>query len=221
MPSNSFVISDEAGEFDDWIELYNPGPSAVYLGAYYLTDDIHCPNKWQLPAESMTNNAFRLIWADKDEEQGDYHANFKINTGGEELALFGMQNGALRLIDHIEFPSIVPNYSWGRLDDAGSPWVIFSISTPDASNSGGILNVQQFSNDQMIVYPNPSSDRIRISGIILHNIWLYGLSGKDVSKTMAIDDDELDLSGLEPGIYQLIVEDDQHVIHSRRLVLLP
>ena len=32
MASNDFAYADENGEFDDWIEIYNPGTTPVDIG---------------------------------------------------------------------------------------------------------------------------------------------------------------------------------------------
>jgi len=41
---------DEPGAYEDWIELYNSGPTAFDLGGTFLTDDLADPTKWQIPA---------------------------------------------------------------------------------------------------------------------------------------------------------------------------
>ena len=46
MASNSTAIADGEGEFDDWIEIYNPGPSAVDMAGMVLADN---GNTWTIP----------------------------------------------------------------------------------------------------------------------------------------------------------------------------
>ena len=40
LAKNETINADEAGEYDDWIELYNHSNSTVDLAGYYLTDKI-------------------------------------------------------------------------------------------------------------------------------------------------------------------------------------
>ncbi|MHC4499573.1 MAG: PEP/pyruvate-binding domain-containing protein, partial [Planctomycetota bacterium] len=49
MADNDHVVQDEHGEYDDWIELYNAGPTAIDLGGMYLTDQMSDPTEWMIP----------------------------------------------------------------------------------------------------------------------------------------------------------------------------
>jgi hypothetical protein len=49
MADNQAGISDEASEFDDWIELYNAGTEALDLGGLFLTDDLLAPTVRRIP----------------------------------------------------------------------------------------------------------------------------------------------------------------------------
>lgn len=49
MADNISTIQDNFGQYNDWIELYNAGPTAIDLGGMYLTDDINEPTKWMIP----------------------------------------------------------------------------------------------------------------------------------------------------------------------------
>lgn len=49
MADNDGVNQDEAGDFDDWIEIVNLGIHPAILDGYYLTDNITLPTRWALP----------------------------------------------------------------------------------------------------------------------------------------------------------------------------
>ena len=51
-------IADPQGEYDDWVEIYNAGPTAVDLGGMYLTDDLSDPTNFMIPA-GITGNTLR------------------------------------------------------------------------------------------------------------------------------------------------------------------
>jgi len=85
---NYSTIADEDGEFEDWIELYNPGTEAVDLSGMYLTDNPLNLSKWEFPQGSVIGpDSYYIIWADEDSSQGIRHANFKLSAAGETLYL--------------------------------------------------------------------------------------------------------------------------------------
>ena len=43
MASNGDTIADEDGDFEDWIEIYNPGIEPVNLAGWGLSDDLNVP----------------------------------------------------------------------------------------------------------------------------------------------------------------------------------
>jgi hypothetical protein len=82
MASNSSILADPQGRFEDWIELHNTSKSPINVGGLYLTDDANEPTKWQIPAVNRTLTAipaggFLVIWADGDTAAAGLHANFK------------------------------------------------------------------------------------------------------------------------------------------------
>jgi uncharacterized repeat protein (TIGR02543 family) len=78
MASNATIISDEDGDFEDWIELYNFGTEAIPLEGFGLSDNFDDPFKWVFPDVIIQPGEFLLIWAsgkDKRPGQGE------LNTG--------------------------------------------------------------------------------------------------------------------------------------------
>ena len=45
MSANTATLTDEDGDFSDWIEIYNPTTNTVNLGGWFLTDDANFPTK--------------------------------------------------------------------------------------------------------------------------------------------------------------------------------
>jgi hypothetical protein len=88
--SNHAGIADEDGDHPDWLELYNPGASAVNLDGWYLTDNASKPTKWRIPAVSIAANGFLLVYCDsKDRSDPNLplHTNFKLGASGSYLGL--------------------------------------------------------------------------------------------------------------------------------------
>ena len=135
MASNN-TIEDNFGDTDDWLEIYNGSNQPLFLGGLYLTDDMDSLQKWQVTSSPLiAPNEFGLIWADQESEQGGLHANFKLKSSGEFLALVQEFNGTLHILDSLTFPEVPQNISYGRLVDGGDEWGLFAASSPGASNN--------------------------------------------------------------------------------------
>ncbi|MCC6723557.1 MAG: CotH kinase family protein [Saprospiraceae bacterium] len=138
MASNTEGLTDEAGQHDDWVELYNASPDSINLGGMYLTDKLSQPTKWKIPTTSPASttiapNGFLLIWLDGQSGQGVLHANFKLSAGGEEIGLFAQDVSQL---DALSFGPQSANISYGRSTDGGADFQFFTTPTPLASNDG-------------------------------------------------------------------------------------
>jgi hypothetical protein len=133
---NTSVIQDEAGEYEDWVEIYNPGPDPVEMEGLFLTDDLANTTQWTFPETTLEAGGFLLVWCDNDEEDGPLHANFKLSGDGEEVGLFNTVAAGNEEIDSYAFGTQTSDVSEGRETDGSETWVFFSVPTPGASNSG-------------------------------------------------------------------------------------
>lgn len=131
MAGNDSTITDEYGEFDDWIELVNTGTEPVELSSFSLTDDMAFSGKYIFPDTLLQPDEYLLIWADDEQEQGPLHADFKLDGDGEEVYL--MQGGVI--VDQITFPELDDDRSWGRWPDLAEAWAVQAYPTPGAPNT--------------------------------------------------------------------------------------
>ncbi|MFN8422215.1 MAG: CotH kinase family protein [Anaerolineae bacterium] len=60
---------DEAGEHEDWVELYNKGAAPIDLSGYFLSDDPAKPDAWPLPARTLAPGVHRRL-CDDDGDRG-------------------------------------------------------------------------------------------------------------------------------------------------------
>ncbi|MDX1741909.1 MAG: lamin tail domain-containing protein, partial [Rhodothermales bacterium] len=162
MAANSTALADPAGEYDDWLELYNEGPEEVNVAGFTLTDDPLRPGKWTLPDTSISAGGFLLIWADEDASQGSVHANFRLSRLGEYIGLF---DAAGVTLDTLSFPAQAEDVSYGRSQDGGGSWVPQAIPTPGASNSGavGVQHVALPRTRRMSAFPNPFRSDVTVT----------------------------------------------------------
>jgi len=157
MAANTKTIKDEDGQYDDWIELYNPSASSVNLDGYYLSDTSSQPAKWMFPVgTTIAGKARLLIWADGTSPPNPLrrlHASFRLNgTDGEMIGLY--EKDGATTIDVIRFGQQAPDVSYGRLLDGLPTWGPFRLSTPRTPNGG---------------YAPPPA---KLAGILFINEWL-------------------------------------------------
>ena len=206
LTANQNGITDNVGELEDWIEVYNPNNFPVNLSGYYFSDDPEVRNKWVVSssfADSVTvpANGWLLFWADADVEQGVLHADFRLSNNGEYLSLAGPDG--YTLADEIQWNYIAPDTSLGRITDGANEWVLFVVSTPEASNNEGIINVIENSSTSLLTYPNPTSSTIFFHQ--LTSVSAFDLSGKLIETFTNVR--SIDASRWPAGIYILQSED--------------
>ncbi len=141
MASNATVLADGQGQFDDWVELYNPGREPVDLAGMYLTDDPAEPTRWVFPAGGAATiigpRDHLIVWTDGDTLDAGLHANFRLNADGDEIYLFAADGETL--IDGFSFGPQTPDISFGRTPDGGETLRFFAEPTPGDRNSEGYL----------------------------------------------------------------------------------
>lgn len=157
MAKNTSVIADNAGEFEDYVEIYNAGAEPVALGDLYMSDDFTHPDRWRLPDISLAPGAWKLFWLDNDPDQGSDHADFKLDANGEQIGLFGPASAYYAAIDSFSFGPQAENMSIGYLPDGEGSIVDLPYPSPGYTNVPN--SVPTDSGTQVIVFPNPSSGR--------------------------------------------------------------
>ena len=82
MSSNVSTISDEDGDYPDWIELYNSDLNPVNIKGFYLSDDITDIFKWRIPNVTIEPQSFLLVYAsDKNRKIWANHWETIIDWG--------------------------------------------------------------------------------------------------------------------------------------------
>ena len=188
LAKNDSINVDEVGEFDDWVEFFNPTDQPLNMSGLYLTDDLTNLTKWKFPdsMDVIMPEGYLLIWCDEDETQGIKHTNFKLNTDGEMLVL--TRANGITIIDSISFGAQSSNQSYGRILDGDDVW---SIMTPTPEYSNTQLNISK--NDIIPRkyylsqnFPNPFNPTTNIHYSIPRStfvkITIYDLMGREVAR---------------------------------------
>ncbi len=230
MVSNKETIADEFGEYDDWIELYNSGEEAIFLGDKFLSDNLEEPDKWQLPDISLAAKNFLLIWADNQTEQGTFHAEFKLNKNSDAIGLFDTKESGFAVIDSFSYQNLESDITYGLEVDGEGSFTELGTSSPNASNT--IVDITQSHVYQNLIevktiLPNPFDEKIVIMGFLKKaskvGVTLLNIEGqkKELLPLQSFDSGNIlleckNLQGIAKGVYllQLRIEiDNGKIIH--------
>lgn len=205
---NNTTYADESGEFDDWIEIFNPTSSPIDLAGYFISNNLSDSLKWQIPATNPAKttvpaNGFLVLWADDDICQGENHLNFKLKET-DQLVL--MYSDAVTEIQELTFNIVSIDKSYGAETDASSTYVIFDDPTPNFSNNLSQINEQETELD-ISVFPNPTTGMLHISPLKIENSspkWsVLDVTGKLIVSGTGL---ELDITKEKSGLYFLQIE---------------
>lgn len=123
MPLNNSTATDPAGEYDDWIELYNNSETEADLSGYFMTDNENNLTRWRFPDGTVIRgHGYLILWADGELDQDGLHTDFGLSADGEELLLvtpdikiaekvtFGPSEGEL---SYARNPNGSGSFEWG------------------------------------------------------------------------------------------------------------
>lgn len=136
--SNISTVTDNFGNYEDWVEIYNAGSSAVNLTGYYLSDNKNNPTKWQFPSGTINAGGFVLIFASgKDMVAGsNFHSNFKLTQTKPDAIVLSNASGTI--LDSLTMKPAQMDHSRGRTTDGAATWSVFTTPTPGASNANAL-----------------------------------------------------------------------------------
>jgi len=138
MPYVSEVMASNGtyknGHAYDWVEITNPGKSAVDMSLWYLSDNVDKPKKWQFPEGVRLKGGESLIvyctGEDMDKgKNGEYYANFKLSFSGDDVVLTDSEGA---LVQRFSFPEQYGNISYGVTKNGETGF--FAEQTPGKKN---------------------------------------------------------------------------------------
>ena len=151
MADNTRTLRDEDGNYSDWIEISNPGNTAVNLTGYSLTDAINDLKKWTFPSTNISAGGTLVVFASGKDRRipgQPLHTNFKLDAAGEYLALVDCKRKAVQR----------PNASFPQESD----FVIFcqAFYFNDTGHDLVVeVGLRSLSNSVLICGARPTSDR--------------------------------------------------------------
>ncbi len=163
MASNDITVTDQNGEFDDWIELYNNSADPINLNNMYISDNLTTPYKWRLPDSVIAADDFIILWADNDVQNG-IHTNFKLSSLGESIVL---SNSDGTVLDSISFGLQNNDITYGRYPNGTGS---FQFMAPTFNDYNTNLNIQEGDIESVFnIYPNPASLVLNVEFLSMFN----------------------------------------------------
>jgi hypothetical protein len=201
MARNQTYMANEQGLYADWLELYNAGPDAVFLGDKYLSADPRYPAQWRMPAVVLEPGVFMWFWADDEPGLGPNHTNFRIAAAGGTLGIYASEAERHYPIHQLSYGAQTADISWGLLPDGQGEGQALSAATPGWSNV--LTGLEPIAVEgQPLLFPNPASDRVYLRATC--GDWdLLSAEGSLLRGYRQAAQTWLDLSGLQPGLYLL------------------
>jgi DNA/RNA endonuclease YhcR with UshA esterase domain len=127
MADNDTTLMDKDGDYDDWIEIYNPNANGVSLDGYYIADKDKSP--YALPDTTVDAGGYIILWADNDGM--GIHTDFALSKdNGDEVYLY---NPNMEIIDSVKFGNQHVDTSYARLPN-GTGKFMFATATPGMAN---------------------------------------------------------------------------------------
>lgn len=199
MTNNTSTTQDNAGDFDNWIEIYNDEDEVVNLGGMFISNSFFLKTFHQFERNNADLNipakGYILLWADDEVNQGSSHLPFTFTNMGDEVILSNIDGNT---IDSIAIPVLDADVSYGRESNAASNWIEFTTATPNAANVTTSLNKLTYTNDDFIIFPNPSTAKAIYTNKVVSGS-IYNLLGARVSTFE--NSRKINIEGFTPGIY--------------------
>ena len=127
MPANSAAVTDENGNYGDWVEIWNSTNREINLEGIGLSDRGDSI-RFLFPNVSLAPDGRAVVFCDNTNlsQAGKiFHAKFKLSSVGETVYLY---DPSAYLIDSCKYPVMSSDESWSLTEDGWrsvtwfSPW---------------------------------------------------------------------------------------------------
>lgn len=231
---SQWVIGDRDGDADTW-EFVN----AAEAEAPSFTGDFAWSFSWFFavltPDNTLTSPKITLP------SNGEMELSFKVSAAGDEEGIFEEHYAVYVIPFDSEFagtetPVFEETLDAGYFETAKTVKVdvssfagqdvklvfrhynctdILYIGFDDVMIEDKTLAVADINKNQLSIYPNPTSDYVKVSGVKkIDNVRIFDMTGKIVKETTA---SEIDVKNLSVGQYIINVYSDNEVI-SRKFI---
>jgi hypothetical protein len=153
-PENVNGISDNNGQRDPWIELYNAGASAIALDGFYLANNFTNLAQWSFPNGATINpGEFKIVFTDGQPAQStasELHTSFRLSAGSGAVALSRTNGPAPQIVDYLKYNGVGAGRSYGSFPDGQAfDRQEFYYVTAGGTNNGTAAPIVVFINEWM------------------------------------------------------------------------
>lgn len=183
--------TDNQGEREPWIELYNAGATPIDLSGYTLANSYTNLAQWSFPVgATIQPGEFKIVFADGEPGEtaaGQWHTSFRLSAGHGSVALGWSPGGALQVLDYMNYTNLPPDRSHGafpdgqpferhelyratagRTNDNTAPPIVVHINEWMAANTSSLMNTNNGNRfDDWIELYNPGSTAADLAGYFL------------------------------------------------------
>ncbi|MGV9002806.1 CotH kinase family protein [Flavobacterium sp.] len=208
LAQSTFGATDEMGQYEDWIELYNTTNIAINLAGYNLSDNVANLTKWQFPLNSIIPaHGYMIVWADGDTTDGPLHASWKLSSTGESVTLATPDQV---IIDQVVYDIQTSDMGYARIPNGTGNFVIQTPTFNANNESLSVTSIADF-NHNLVYYPNPTNALfyIKNNSFEINDVKIFNLQGQllfhKVNNTT--NSLEIDFSNYSKGMYLVKVND--------------
>src|SRR6185503_18253654 len=183
-------LTDNAGEHDPWIEIYNPSTNSVPLEGLYLAPNYTNLTQWAFPAgASIGPTQFLVVFCDGQAAQSsgtEYHTSFRLPAASGAIAFSYLYTNSPRVLDYVNYAGLHSDHSYGSFPD-GQPFerqeffhvtprgtndgrsapLTVSINEWMASNVGALADPADNNYDDWFELYNPTTNTVDLAGYYL------------------------------------------------------
>lgn len=214
-------IADQAGDFDDWIEIYNKTDHTINLSDAYLSDDPANLLKWRFPIGTTVGpDGYKIVWADKEEDQPGLHANFRLSKSGDQIFL---TNSDGSLIDEVQFIEQQTNVALARIPNGTGEFTNTTTTFKANNDTGEPTGIEEEFYAKVTISPNPVTSylNVDIEGKKLddYSIGIYNTTGQlvhIVPKSEGLS--KINVTSLPRGFYILAYQNNKGLFGSAKFI---
>jgi hypothetical protein len=200
MTSNKTTASDQDGEFDDWIELYNTSTTEKDLSGWFLSDDATKLKKFVFPVGTkIPAKGYLIVWADENGKQAGLHANFKFSASGEACYLVTPDE---RVAQEVVFAAQETDKGYARYPNGTGNFKI-QKATFNGNNDSAVGVKDANPELTFDVFPNPNNGSFKVisKDNNMTNVLIFNASGQLLHQQNFYQQTEINLGDIPRGIY--------------------
>ena len=204
MASNTSTVKDEAGQYEDWLELYNLSDREMDIGGYYLSDNPANLPKWKIPdGTKIPAKGFLIFWADEDSNQGPLHCNFKLSASGEVAILLDRDRN---IVDSVAFGAQQADKGYARVPDGTGSFRIQAPTFNASNERSTTVRTGRSTSQGLFLFPNPADESftVRITDVGVGQVLeVFGPAGQLLLRQPALEENTIRSNSWPPGQYYI------------------